>query len=568
MWSMGERVAESLTSRHKSGERFIPSQDDAGWYGTSPGVRMDDTGIWIRHAGGRAKRTREEFLRYADIRKVRPVLRRSMGVGWQVLAIIVWLIMVPVVFVAAAGGSEWVDSELGVLALLATGVIWLTGWLIIPIIGSMNTYGMLAITCRGKDTCASGVVNQRTGEINLRLRSDDGPLPYREVYRLAGKISSARQRVLTETPRDTSKAAERRDVQARGFGPRAGASESAIPQVPTRRSPSRRTDGTRGFPSRFDVMGELGRGGMATVYLAMDRRVGREVAVKVLHENLLNDRDAVARFTREAKLIAGLEHPNILGIYGIERLYGGRVGLIMPYVRGGTLRDLIRTKGQGGLDLDAVARITGEILRGLAFAHRKGVVHRDIKPGNIFIVGEIDRVLIGDFGIARAAEGHTTLTQTGTSLGTPNYMAPEQIDSTSEVDGRADLYAVGMLMWEMLTGVSPWGEESLFNVIFKQKTEDLAPPTSRRGKLSDDLLEVWQRATRKNPDHRWATSEEMLEALARAGPNGPSMQKGRAFRGDNQMTGANRLRDAGSGAWVWDQSSASSGEQPTRKWDA
>ena len=253
------------------------------------------------------------------------------------------------------------------------------------------------------------------------------------------------------------------------------------------------------------------------MYLGRDRRLGREVAVKVLHESLLTDGEAVARFEREARVVAGLDHPNILGLYGVEDLEDGRLGLVMPYVRGGTLAERLK-ETRGGLPMEEVVRITGAVLGGLAYAHERGVVHRDIKPGNIFLESGTGRVLVADFGIARAAGAHTALTQTGSSMGTPNYMAPEQIDSVSEVDGRADLYAVGMVMWEMLTGEQPWEGETLFNVIFKQKMEDLESPKIRRADLPDPLLEVWRRATRKDREARWPGAESMLEALV--GPSG------------------------------------------------
>ena len=266
----------------------------------------------------------------------------------------------------------------------------------------------------------------------------------------------------------------------------------------------------------IELLRELGRGGMATVYLGRDRHLGREVAVKVLHESLLTDDEAVSRFEREARVVAKLEHPNILGLYGLEEVKDGRLGLVMPYVRGGTLAERLEATGEG-LPVAEVVHITRAVLQGLAYAHHRGVVHRDIKPGNVFLGEQPDRALVADFGIARAAGAQTALTQTGASMGTPNYMAPEQIDSVSDVDGRADLYAVGMMMWEMLTGERPWREETLFNVIFKQKIEDLESPKKRRPEIPDALIEVWRTATRKDCDDRWPSAGAMLEALQTMG---------------------------------------------------
>ena len=516
MWSMGERVAEGLTSGHRSGEESISSQDDAGWYGMNPGVRIDDTGIWIRHASSTDEKMRTDLVPYTEIRQVRPILRRRIGIWWQVSGIMVWLIM-GMMFTTMMGEWDWVASEeLAFLAMLASALMWLTGWLIIPIIGFSRTHGVLALAVQGIGERVPGLVDDRSGEMTLLLRTDEGPFRYEDVHKLAVEISSTRQRQLTKTPATQSGDAGGGGVQPKSVPHRITTPEPAISGTEALDPSSSHKGRAREFSSRLDLGEELGRGGMATVFRARDRRLDREVAVKVLHESLLSDQEAVARFEREAKLIAGLEHPNLLGIYGVERFGEGRIGLVMPYVRGGTLRDLIRSTGGDGLEPAVVERITQEILKGLAFAHRRGVVHRDIKPGNIFLDEEADRVLIGDFGIARAAEGHTALTQTGTSMGTPNYMAPEQIDSSSEVDGRADLYAVGMMMWEMLTGEQPWGQESLFNVIFKQKTEDLETPRRLGGPVPDHLLMVWRKATRKDPDDRWATAEEMLGALAGA----------------------------------------------------
>ena len=142
---------------------------------------------------------------------------------------------------------------------------------------------------------------------------------------------------------------------------------------------------------------KLGQGAMATVFLAKDQRLGREVAIKVLHENRLGDQEAVARFEREARIVASLEHPNILGLYGIEELERGRFGLLMPYIKGGTLANRLREE-RGGLPLQDVVKITQSILKGLSYAHGRGIVHRDIKPANVFLDNETDCSASDRFG--------------------------------------------------------------------------------------------------------------------------------------------------------------------------
>ena len=517
------------------------------------GVWIEPKGIRVRYWANDIGSQQEGFIPYPDLREASVHRRSSPGSGGQLTLIGAWMLAWILLI-----GQVFPRGDEGLLLFLLLG-----GIVAVPVWAHKRARTYLTLEISG-----GHLAGLRRGQQGHRLVLSLGrrtvPFYKDPGHELVAKISQARreffQRIVTETDATVSGGASSREMprhRAAVGSPGAGSSKE--------------------LPSRLDLKEELGRGGMATVYRARDQRLGREVAVKVLHESLLSDEEAVARFEREAKLIAGLEHPNLLSIYGVERLGEGRLGLVMPYVRGGTLRDLIRSTGGEGLEPDAVTRITRETLKGLAFAHRRGVVHRDIKPGNIFLEQETNRVLIGDFGIARAAEGHTALTQTGTSMGTPNYMAPEQIDSSSEVDGRADLYAVGMLMWEMVTGEQPWGQESLFNVIFKQKTEDLRTPRSRRGPVPDHLLAVWRKATRKDPDDRWATAEEMLEALSRPEPlgrtgSGPdSTQPEPGGGGDSVVReeGAAHLdpsRDTDYESPGSDTSPAPE-DQPTWKWD-
>lgn len=482
------------------------------------GVWLEDNGLRVRyraHRGG-TKTTKENFLPYYDIRDVKAVDRRSMSGGDEAALLIGWALAGFFFLVMVVGEIEM--SVRSSPAPTFTVVVYLAGFFAILITAHLRSNRVLALDASGGHLV--GLRKDAQGWLLLPLESDGQALRKDEVDKLAAKISTARQAFFERAMKES------RSEPSTDPSPGSRAPYPAQPDSPSPVDTSIGRSGARmgrireALPSRLELKEELGRGGMATVYLGRDRQLDREVAVKVLHESLMSDEEAVARFEREAKLIAGLEHPNLLGIYGVERVGEDRLGLVMPYVRGGTLRELIRSTEGVGLEPKTVTRISREMLKGLGFAHQRGVVHRDIKPGNIFIEEETGRVLIGDFGIARAAVGHTALTQTGTSMGTPNYMAPEQIDSVSEVDGRADIYAVGMLMWEMLTGEQPWAQESLFNVIFKQKTEHLETPSSRLGDVPAALLAAWRKASRKNPDDRWATAEEMLEALSESGGDG------------------------------------------------
>ena len=203
----------------------------------------------------------------------------------------------------------------------------------------------------------------------------------------------------------------------------------------------------------YTLMGELGRGGMAVVFRARDRDLGREVAVKVVRPRFAADEEAVARLAREARTVAQLEHPNIVGVYSIRHLADRSVALVMQLIPGRTLKQAVTEDGP--FDAASAEQVLRDIARALAYAHRAGVVHRDVKPENIFLDATSGRAMLSDFGVARVMDAPTELTATGTTIGTPTYMAPEQIDGVN-LDGRSDLYSLGMVGWEMLTGERPW----------------------------------------------------------------------------------------------------------------
>ncbi|AHG91276.1 protein kinase [Gemmatirosa kalamazoonensis] len=263
--------------------------------------------------------------------------------------------------------------------------------------------------------------------------------------------------------------------------------------------------------AEYEILGELGRGGSAVVYRARDRSLGRDVAIKVVHPRPLSpDDDAVARLAREARTVAQLQHPNIVTVFAVKRLSGGGLALVMQLVPGRTLKAIVQQDGP--VEPERCQRILRDVAEALAYAHARGVVHRDVKPENIFVDEDTGRALLSDFGIARSDE-HESMTLTGTAIGTPFYMSPEQIDGGA-IDGRSDLYSLGLVAWEMLTGRRPWDGESLYNVIFKQKHEELPPIEALRSGVPLRLQYIIDRMLQKKAAARWAGAEGLLAQLA------------------------------------------------------
>ena len=258
----------------------------------------------------------------------------------------------------------------------------------------------------------------------------------------------------------------------------------------------------------YEFLGELGRGGMAVVYRARERALGREVAVKVVRPRFHSDEESVARLAREARTVAQLEHPNIVSLHAIKRLNTG-LALVMQIVPGQTLKAAL---AGGPLSAARTEAVLQDIARALAYAHRRGVVHRDVKPENIFLDEITGRALLSDFGVARSISENTELTATGTAIGTPTYMSPEQIDGGA-LDGRSDLYALGMVGWEMLTGQRPWAGESLYSVIYRQKHDPLPALDGIRPDLEPRLQYLVEGLMHKRPEHRWPDAARFLSLL-------------------------------------------------------
>lgn len=246
---------------------------------------------------------------------------------------------------------------------------------------------------------------------------------------------------------------------------------------------------------RYRVDGRIAVGGMATVYRAVDTRLDRVLALKVMHPTLAADVSFVERFIREAKSIARLSHPNVVGVYD-QGADGAYVYLAMEYIAGCTLRDVLRDRG--ALQPRAALDILEPVLAALGAAHRAGFVHRDMKPENV-LIGDDGRVKVADFGLVRAVD--TVTNTTGTVLGTVSYLAPEQIEHGT-ADTRVDVYACGVVLYEMLTGAKPHSGESPAQVLYQHLHEDVPPPSAAVPGLAVELDDLVASATARTPDVR------------------------------------------------------------------
>ncbi len=260
----------------------------------------------------------------------------------------------------------------------------------------------------------------------------------------------------------------------------------------------------------YTVEGELGRGGMSVVYRARDVRLRRDVAIKVLPPELAFVSNVRERFMREAQTAAQLAHPNIVPIYGVEEK-DTLVWIVMALIEGETLGE--RLTREGKLSAPESQRILCSVSDALGYAHAHGVVHRDIKPDNILLERDTLRVLVTDFGIARAAEGDGRLTLTGVAVGTPTYMSPEQAMGEGETDGRSDLYSLGIVGYQMLAGAPPFSANSTPALMLKQVSEALPPLRVKAPSAPTSMVHAIERALAKKPADRWPTVKAFGDAL-------------------------------------------------------
>ena len=266
--------------------------------------------------------------------------------------------------------------------------------------------------------------------------------------------------------------------------------------------------GTYIINDRYEVLSQLGRGGMGVVFRANQRSLNRIVAIKMLSRELAADEEFRQRFQQEAQVIARLQHENIVTVYDIEA-DRGTFFIIMEYVEGVSLQELLKTGGR--LPPERGARLVAQVARALGYAHNKGIIHRDIKPDNIMVVGNDHKAMVMDFGIARVADS-TLKTQTGISMGTPKYMSPEQARG-QRVDARSDLYSLGVVLYACATGELPFDGDSPFTVALKHMQEPPPPPREKVPDLPEALEQIILHSLAKERDGRFQSGEEFAAAL-------------------------------------------------------
>ncbi|HET7458657.1 MAG TPA: serine/threonine-protein kinase, partial [Gemmatimonadaceae bacterium] len=272
----------------------------------------------------------------------------------------------------------------------------------------------------------------------------------------------------------------------------------------------------RALAGQFSVERPLGAGGMGRVYLGRDATLHRPVAIKVVAPELAASVAVRERFLHEARTVARLRHPHIVAVYAAGEA-NGLLYFVMEYVPGDSLRDCLER--DGCFDDARAAVVLRDLARALAYAHEQGIVHRDVKPENILLDRETGRAMLTDFGVARALLGaggdgaDDNRTGTGFVLGSPRYMSPEQVSGDRALDGRSDVYALGLVGYEMFAGEPAIGGTSAPGILVKQLTEKPAPLATRSARVSPAVAAVLDRALEKEPDARWPSAAAMADAL-------------------------------------------------------
>ncbi len=289
---------------------------------------------------------------------------------------------------------------------------------------------------------------------------------------------------------------------------------------------------------RYKVLSKLGSGGMADVFLAEDEQLGRKVALKLLHERFAADPDFVERFRREAQAAAGLQHPNVVSVYD-RGAYGDTFYIAMEYLPGRSLKQLIREDAP--VEPIRAIDITLQILKAARFAHRRGVIHRDLKPHNV-IVDDADQAKVTDFGIARA--GASDMTETGSIMGTAQYLSPEQAQGLTVREG-SDLYSIGVVLYELLTGRVPFDAEAAVTIALKHVSEAPPRPTQFNPTIPPELEQIVLWVLNKDPADRPTNAEQLITALEHART---SILSGEAGQETARMAAVAALAATGAGS--------------------
>ena len=268
--------------------------------------------------------------------------------------------------------------------------------------------------------------------------------------------------------------------------------------------------------SHYQIEEEIGRGGMGVVYRATDTKLGRQVALKFLASHLAGDELALERFVREAKAAAALRHDSICAIYEVDHTEDGTTFIVMPYYEGATLDHKI---DQGPIDETVAISFAKQICKGLSAAHDKGLIHRDIKPGNLLVTEDNDRIKILDFGLAKMS-GAADITHTSSTVGTMAYMSPEQV-ADADIDGRSDLWSVGIVLYEMLVGEKPFTGQYDAAIIYGIVNQEIDLDNDR---ISPGVRTILEKLLQKNPDDRFSSADEVLDALRGVASNTETAQ--------------------------------------------